>query len=135
MKILVSACLLGENCKYSGGNNFDPIIEDLVKGHEVIPVCPEVLGGLSVPRTPCEIKQGKVIDRNGLDRTKEFRLGALKAFQIAKNEKIVLAIVKKRSPSCAATSIYDGTFTKRLIPGEGIFVKELKKLGILILEA
>lgn len=135
MKILVSACLLGENCKYSGGNNLDPTIAKLIEGHEVIPVCPEVFGGLPVPRVPCEIIQDKVIGKDGQDYTQNYRLGAQKAIEIAKKEKVELAIVKKRSPSCSASMIYDGTFRSVLIPGEGIFVRELRKLGILIMEA
>lgn len=135
MKILVSACLLGENCKYSGGNNFDPIINELIKGHEIIPVCPEVLGGLSVPRIPCEIIGDKVIGKDGKDYTSEYHLGALKALEIAKKEEIVLAILKKRSPSCGVFMIYDGTFSGNLICKDGIFARELKKLNILIMEA
>lgn len=135
MKILVSACLLGENCKYSGGNNLNPTIKKLIEGHEVILVCPEVLGGLPIPRVPCEIVNGKVISKEGRDCTNEYKLGALKALGIAKKEKVELAILQKRSPSCGVTSIYDGTFSSKLIAGEGIFVQELKKLGILIMEA
>lgn len=135
MKVLVSACLLGHNCKYSGGNNYDPILNELLKGHEIIPVCPEVMGGLSVPRIPCEIIGDKVIGKDGNDYTYPYRLGAKKALEIAKKEKITLAILKKRSPSCGASLVYDGTFTKRLVIKDGIFARELKELNVLILEA
>ena len=135
MKVLVSACLLGHNCKYSGGNNYDPILNELLKGHEIIPVCPEVMGGLSVPRIPCEIIGDKVIGKDGNDYTYLYQLGAKKALEIAKKEKITLAILKKRSPSCGASLVYDGTFTKRLVIKDGIFARELKELNVLILEA
>lgn len=135
MKVLVSACLLGHNCKYSGGNNYDPILNELLKGHEIIPVCLEVMGGLSVPRIPCEIIGDKVIGKDGNDYTYPYQLGAKKALEIAKKEKITLAILKKRSPSCGASLVYDGTFTKRLVIKDGIFARELKELNVLILEA
>lgn len=135
MKVLVSACLLGHNCKYSGGNNYDPILNELLKGHEIIPVCPEVMGGLSVPRIPCEIIGDKVIGKDGNDYTYPYQLGAKKALEIAKKEKITLAILKKRSPSCGVSLVYDGTFTKRLVIKDGIFARELKELNVLILEA
>ena len=135
MKILVSACLLGKNCKYSGGNNYDPVLCELLEGHEIIPVCPEVLGGLPVPRIPCEIINDRVIGKDGKDYTDEYVLGAKKALEIAKKEKIVLAIVKKNSPSCGASKVYDGSFSHKLIDGQGMFIKELKKLDVLIMEA
>lgn len=135
MKVLVSACLLGHNCKYSGGNNYDPALCELLKGHEVIPVCPEVMGGLSIPRVPCEIVEDKVIGADGNDYTYPYQLGAKKAIEIAKKEKIALAVLKKRSPSCGVSMVYDGTFTKRLVIKDGIFARELKKLNVLMLEA
>ncbi|SFQ31784.1 Protein of unknown function [Lachnospiraceae bacterium XBB1006] len=76
MKIMVSACLLGQNCKYNGGNNYSEKVDEYVKGHEVISVCPEVAGGLPTPRTPCEIVNGVVMNRNGENKDKEFRAGA-----------------------------------------------------------
>ena len=83
MKIMVSACLLGENCKYNGGNNRNPELLHLLSGHEVIPVCPEVLGGLSTPRVPAEIVNGVVINREGVSADEAFRQGAKKALEIA----------------------------------------------------
>ena len=93
------------------------------------------MGGLSVPRIPCEIIGDKVIGKDGNDYTYPYQLGAKKALEIAKKEKITLAILKKRSPSCGASLVYDGTFTKRLVIKDGIFARELKKLNVLILEA
>ena len=84
MKILVSACLLGENCKYSGGNNYNQAVCDFARGHQMVPVCPEVLGGLPTPRCPAEIVQGVVTNKEGINVDREFRAGAAKALAIAK---------------------------------------------------
>ena len=135
MKIMVSACLLGQNCKYSGGNNYSKKVEEFVAGHEVIPVCPEVAGGLPVPRTPCEIVNGKVTDANGISRDREFRKGAEKCVDIAKEKNIDLAILQSRSPSCGVKQVYDGTFSGKLVPGDGIFVQMLKQNGIKVINA
>ena len=121
MKIVVSACLLGENCKYSGGNNRSEALLALLEGHEVIPVCPEVLGGLPVPRVPAEIVDGAVINRNGISVDTEFRRGAAEALEICRREKPDLVILQPRSPSCGVGSVYDGTFAGKRIPGNGIF--------------
>ncbi len=123
MKIMVSACLLGENCKYNGGNNRNQELLNLLSGHEIIPVCPEVLGGLPVPRTPAEIVNGTVIDRDNVSVDELFRQGAKKALEIAEKEKPNLIILQSRSPSCGAKQIYDGTFSGKLIPGQGVFAE------------
>ena len=102
MKILVSACLLGENCKYSGGNNYSEKAAAFVQGHEVIPVCPEVLGGLSVPRTPAEIVNGEVVTKDGVSVDAAFRAGAARALAIAKENGVELAILQPRSRSSGA---------------------------------
>lgn len=132
MKFLVSACLLGENCKYNGKNNFNQKIADFCSSgnHEIIPICPEVLGGLPIPRTPSEIVNGTVINKNGENVDFQFRLGAQKALEIVKNGKIDFAILKANSPSCGNEQIYDGTFSGKLIAGQGIFVQLLNSLGI-----
>ena len=129
MKILVSACLLGENCKYSGGNNLNPELLRLLSGHTVIQVCPEVLGGLPVPRIPAEIVRGTVTNREGTSVDEAFRRGAEKALAIAKKERPDLIILQSRSPSCGVKEIYDGTFTKTLIPGHGVFAEMALKAG------
>lgn len=116
MNILVSACLLGQCCKYSGGSNLCPAVLGYVRGHRVIPVCPEVLGGLPVPRTPAEIVAGEVLDRDGVSVDRAFRLGAARALEIAREEGAELAILQPRSPSCGAKEIYDGSFTGRNMP-------------------
>ena len=96
MKILVSACLLGENCKYSGGNNYNQAVCDFARGHQVVPVCPEVLGGLPTPRCPAEIVQGVVTNKEGINVDREFRAGAAKALAIAKENGVELAILQFR---------------------------------------
>lgn len=134
MKFMVSACLLGENCKYSGGNNRNEKVLAFVRGHEVIPVCPEVMGGLPTPRLPAEIVCGEVINRAGESVDRQFRLGVAKALDIALREQIDAAILQPRSPSCGAREIYDGTFTGTKIPGQGVFARLLTEHGFAVLE-
>ncbi len=135
MKLIVSACLLGQKCKYNGGDNYSERVAAFIKDHEVIPVCPEVEGGLSVPRTPCEIVNGIVTDRNGESRDKEFRKGAEICLKKALDEKADLAVLQSRSPSCGVKQIYDGSFSGRLIDGSGVFAELLKENGIKVLDA
>ena len=135
MRILVSACLLGENCKYSGGNNYDQAVVDFVQGHRVIPVCPEVLGGLPIPRSPAELVDGVVINKAGISVDAQFRTGAEKALAIAKQNGAELAILQSRSPSCGVKEIYDGSFTGKKIPGQGVFAEMLQQAGIPMLDA
>lgn len=134
MKIMVSACLLGENCKYNGGNNLSEKVLNYLKGHEVIPVCPEVLGGLSTPRLPAEIVKGVVTAKDGRSVDKEFRAGAMKGLELAKEEKIDLVILQSRSPSCGVKQIYDGTFSGNKIEGQGIFAKLLAENAFRIID-
>ena len=134
MKILVSACLVGENCKYNGKNNYNEKLCEFLKNHQVVTVCPEVLGGLPTPRIPSEIVNGEVINKEGISVDKEFRLGAEKAFQIAMDEKVDLAILQSRSPSCGVKEIYDGTFSKTKIPGSGVFARMLIDAGVKVLD-
>lgn len=134
MKIMISACLLGENCKYNGGNNLNPELVRLLSGHTVIPVCPEVLGGLSTPRIPAEIVNGSVINRKGESVDAAFRLGAEKALEIAEKEKPDLIILQPRSPSCGVKEIYDGSFTGKRIPGRGVFAERAVQAGFRVAE-
>lgn len=135
MKIAVSACLLGHNCKYSGGNNRSQAVLDYIKGHKVIPVCPETAGGLPTPRIPVELRDGKAINANGEDVTEFFRKGVEKTLEKLAGETIDLAILQPRSPSCGCKQIYDGTFTKTLIEGKGMFAQVLAEAGIPVLDA
>ena len=133
MKILISACLVGQNVKYDGTNNSileDPLIKKLLNLDILIPICPETEGGLATPREPVEIKNNKAIEKNGNDKTENFFYGADKACQLAIENGVKLAIMKTKSPSCGSDKIYDGNFNKTLVCGDGITVKALKKLGI-----
>lgn len=132
-RYIVSACLVGKNTKYSGGNNLNEKIVEFLKGKEYILVCPEVRGGLPIPRFPSEIKKDKVINSIGEDVTFEFKLGTQKEIDRVKEFGATKAILKSKSPSCGVNIIYDGTFSGNTISGDGVFVKELKKIGIEIL--
>lgn len=135
MKILVSACLLGKNCKYNGGNNLNQRVLDFIEGHEVIGVCPEQLGGLSTPRLPAEIVDGVVTNKEGVSVDAEFRKGAQTALAVALEKKVDLAILQSRSPSCGVNEIYDGNFSGKKIKGQGVFAKLLSAHGIKVLDA
>ncbi len=133
MKIIVSACLTGDNCKYNGGNNLNQKLMTFLQGHETIKVCPEVLGGLPTPRPSAEIVDGQVMNTEGKNITKEFSLGAKKAFEIVQKEKPDLIILQSRSPSCGVKEIYDGTFSGKKIPGHGLFAELCLKAGYQVL--
>lgn len=133
---IISACLLGKNCKYNGGNNLCEKVVSFVDKSNYIAVCPEVAGGLKIPRDPSEIRHGKVYDKNGNDLTEAFIKGAEKEIKAAKRmssqygEEIDMAILKSKSPSCGVGTIYDGTFSGHLESGDGIFAHMLRKKGI-----
>ena len=134
MKVAVSACLLGENCKYNGGNNYNKKLVNFVKDHEVIAMCPEVLGGLAIPRPPAEIVNGLVRQKNGISVDNEFKKGAQKALNIIKKNKIGLVILQSRSPSCGVNNVYDGSFTGKLIEGKGVFARILEENNIEVID-
>ena len=132
-KILISACLVGDNVKYDGKNNKSPLIEKLLEKFELVPFCPEVEGGLRIPREPSEIKEGMVVTKSGRDVTSKFVDGAERAFNICLYLGIRYAILKDNSPSCGSTHVYDGTFSNKLVKGEGITASYLKSKGIKII--
>ena len=132
MKFVVSACLTGQNCKYNGSSNLDPELLSFLRNHEYITVCPEVLGGLPIPRAPSEIKNKQVINNTGIDVTENFKKGALLALKAALNFGAEAAILQPRSPSCGFGQIYDGSFTKTLTAGNGIFTQLLTEHNIKI---
>lgn len=134
MKLLVSACLLGTNCKYDGKNNFNEDLNKFLTENdcEVITVCPEIAGALTTPRVPSEIINGKVVNKEGVDVTEQFINGAEKCLQKALEQNVDAAILKANSPSCGSGKIYDGTFSKKLVEGDGIFAAKLKEQGIKI---
>ena len=132
-KILISACLVGLNCKYDGGNNETPKLMELMKEYDFIPVCPEQLGGLKTPRPGAERKEDKVITKDGTDVTKEYQKGAEEVLCLAKKLGVKKAILKSRSPSCGYGEIGDGTFTHHMTEGDGVTAELLKKNGIEII--
>ena len=129
-KILVSACLLGDNVKYNGENNYLTAIEKLKEEYDIIPFCPEVEGGLKIPRQPAERNGHKVINKLGEDVTKEYRLGAQKCLNICKALGIKKVLLKEKSPSCGKYFTYDGSFTSTLIKRMGVTSELLKENGI-----
>ena len=135
MRIAVSACLLGGNCRYDGGSRPCQAVIDLAsQGHELVPLCPEALGGLSIPREPCEVdstlRYPRVLSRDGRDVTEAFVKGAKEALRIAQERGCQLAIFKGSSPSCGSEYIHDGSFTSAMVPGSGITTREFRNAGI-----
>ena len=132
--LLVSACLAGESCKYSGGNNALPpeLLAALEARYRLVPVCPERDGGLPTPRTPSERRGDRVLNRAGEDVTEAFRRGAAIALQAAEDAGCRLALLKERSPSCGSGEIYDGSFSGTLISGDGVAAALLKEHGLAV---
>ena len=135
MRVLVSACLLGRNCKYNGGNNRCPRVESFVADKQVVEICPEMMAGLGTPRTPIEIVNGVLVDKNGRNVDAALREAAARALELAEKEQIDLAILQSRSPTCGVNQVYDGTFSGRLIPGQGVFARMLMDAGFAVRDA
>ncbi len=133
MKILVSACLLGINSRYCGGGCLNEKIASLIGNHNLIPVCPEQLGGLPTPREPDEIREGRVFEKSGKENTDNFQKGAEETLRLARLLKVDMAILKQNSPSCGSSMIYDGTFSSKKIPGSGITASLLIENGIRVI--
>jgi len=141
--IIVSACLAGINCKYNGGNNADDRIIELVSKGQAIPLCPEQLGGCPTPRLKTEIEKGsgaevldgkcRVVREDGRDMTEEFLKGAQETLKIARLLNVKKAILKSKSPSCGCSKVYDGTFSKKLIDGNGVASELLLRNGIKVI--
>lgn len=133
--VLVSACLMGANCKYNGGNNLDAAVVDFVKDKQVLLVCPEMLAGLGLPRIPIEIRDGVVIRADGKNVDAPLRRAVEQTLQMIQNMDIECAILKSRSPTCGVKEVYDGTFSGTKIPGSGILAKALMDAGIRVIDA
>ena len=133
-KVLISACLAGINCKFNGENNLldSGILDEISKKYHLLFICPEVFGGLSTPREPAEMKGGLVVTKTAKDVSENFKFGAEICLKIAKLNGCKKAILKARSPSCGSGQIYDGSFTKKLILGDGVAAKLLKENKILV---
>ena len=134
--LLISACLMGVNCKYNGGNNALPedVLRMLRLRYHLIPVCPEVAGGLPTPRVPSERRGDAVINRDGQDVTAQFRRGAELAVRLAARFDAHMALLKSNSPSCGSGYVYDGSFSGRLVPGDGITAEYLKNKNLTIFD-
>lgn len=135
MKILVSACLLGENCKYNGGNNYSSAVAEFVKDKEVLTICPEMMAGMGFPRTPIEIVDGVVMDRKGNNVDAAMREAVERAMELIRKEEIQCAILQSRSPTCGVNQIYDGSFSGKLVSGSGLFAQALKDAGYRVMDA
>ncbi len=130
--ILVSACLCGEACRYDGKSAMHPELASLLGRGLAVAVCPEVLGGLSVPRGACERRGERVVDRAGNDLTRNFLLGAEKTLALARERGVTVAVLKERSPSCGSSFIHDGGFRGNVVPGQGVTAALLRENGITV---
>lgn len=130
--MLISACLMGVECRYDGGGQALPDLEALMARYQLIPVCPEQLGGLPTPRTPSERRGDRVVARDGADVTDAFARGAAQVCRVAGLYGAKLALMKARSPSCGHGEIYDGSFTGRRIPGNGVAAEALAAMGVAV---
>ncbi len=133
MKILVSACLLGAACRYDGKSKQYPLIDELCRRHQVVPVCPEQLGGLPTPRVPAERQGERVVTKDGRDVTEAYLRGAQQALELARKLGCTVAVLKEKSPSCGSGRIYDGSFTGTLTDGWGTAAQLLQNAGVRVL--
>lgn len=135
MKVLVSACVLGCNCKYNGRNNRNEAVIEYLKGKEVLSICPEMLANMPIPRPCAEIVDEVVMDDKGNNVDSDYGKAVALALEKIEGEKIDLAILQSRSPTCGVNNIYDGTFTGKLISGQGLFAKALITKGYPVKDA
>ena len=129
---MVSACLLGVACRYDGESKPDKAVIQLKDKYALIPVCPEILGGLPTPRIPCEIRDGRVLNRAGEDKTEEYIRGAEEVLRLARLFGCDAAVLKKKSPSCGCGEIYDGSYSGKTVHGDGVCAALLKANNIKI---
>ena len=133
MRILVSACLLGTACRYDGQSRPHPMMEELCRRHQVIPVCGEILGGLPTPRIPAERRGERVVTKDGRDVTENYQRGAREVLRLGRLFDCRTAVLKEKSPSCGSGRIYDGTFTGTLCSGWGVTAELLRRNGFRVL--
>lgn len=133
MNILISACLLGVNCRYDGTGKLDKKIEAIKQSHNLIPICPEIYGGLPTPREAAERVKDKILTKSGVDVTDSYQRGAEEILKLAKMFDCKYAILKERSPSCGYGKIYDGTFMGNIIEGNGVLAELLTDNNIAII--
>ena len=130
MRLLISACLLGCRCRYDGASKPQPWLAALAERHELVPVCPEQMGGLATPRLPAERQGDRVVTKEGADVTAQYRRGAEEALRLCRLFDCQAALLKERSPSCGCGSVYDGTFTGALTAGDGVTAELLRAEGV-----
>lgn len=130
MRLLISACLLGCPCRYDGASKEYPLAKELARRYELVPVCPEQLGGLPTPRPPAERRGDLVVTRDGTDVTARYRRGAEETLRLCRLLRCEAAVLKERSPSCGHGRIYDGTFSGTLVPGSGVTAELLSVRGV-----
>lgn len=135
MKVVVSACLLGENCKYNGGNNESSAVLEYLRGKDVVPVCPEVLAGLGTPRVPIEISGERVVTREGKDVTTALKGAVEQILAQLSGEDVECVILKSRSPTCGVKQVYDGSFTGKLVDGMGVLARALREAGYRVMDS
>ncbi len=132
MRILISACLLGCRCRYDGASKRHPLVQALAARHELVPVCPEQLGGLPTPRPPAERRGDRVVTAAGADVTEQYRRGAEEAWRLCAALGCTAAVLKERSPSCGCGAVYDGTFSATLTAGDGVTAALLRERGVAV---
>lgn len=133
-KIVVSACLMGRNCKYNGGNNYNKKLVEMLQGREVIEVCPEIAAGMPVPRPAVEILNGRVVRADGTDWDEVYRQGVEEVMEQLEGADIAFVVLQSRSPTCGVKQIYDGTFSGKRIDGQGILAEALLKAGYRVID-
>ena len=134
-KVLVSSCLLGVNCKYNGGNNYNSAVVRFLKDKDVIPLCPELSAGLGCPRKPIEIVDGILKDKEGNSFDAPIRKTVTKILNSLDLEEIECAVLQSRSPTCGVNQVYDGSFSGKLISGSGVFATMLMERGVRVIDA
>ncbi len=135
MKVLVSSCVMGKNCKYNGGNNYNPKVMEFLRDKDVIEICPELLANLPIPRPSAELVDGVVMNINGENVDKEYRHAVEISMKEIEHMDIDLAILQSRSPTCGVNQVYDGSFTGKLVKGQGVFAQELIRAGYKVIDS
>ncbi|MFA6689930.1 MAG: DUF523 domain-containing protein [Sphaerochaetaceae bacterium] len=134
MRVLVSACIMGDRCKYNGQSNRNELAIEYLRDKDVVKICPEMLAGMGIPRPCAEIVEGIVMDEHGENVDDTYRRAVELALKTIENQPFDLVILQSRSPTCGVNEVYDGSFTGRLVPGSGLFAKALKDAGYRILD-
>lgn len=135
MKVLVSSCVMGKNCKYNGGNNYNPKVMEFLKDKDVIEICPELLANLPIPRPSAELVDDVVMNINGENVDKEYRHAVEISMKEIEHMDIDLAILQSRSPTCGVNQVYDGSFTGKLVKGQGVFAQALIRAGYKVIDS